>query len=120
MRPIKFRAFLKEDKTICDVVRIDLFAKCALVKLKNGRHKDFSFDDIKLMQFTGLYDKHGKEIYEGDVVRLRSDKKIAKVVFEKGKFLTKIGKSNYSLGNWETHAIEIIGNIHDNPELLEQ
>lgn len=72
-----------------------------------------------LGQFTGLYDKNGKEIYEGDIVRLsRSDKKITKVVFEKGKFLTKLNKSNYSLGGWETHAIKIIGNIHENPELL--
>lgn len=121
MRTIKFRAFNKEDKTICDVVRIDLFVKCALVKLKNGRHKDFSFDDIELMQFTGLYDKNGKEIYEGDVCSGHSDG-IGVIEWEdlSGGY-DYVFPNEDIVGIWEViKDIVVIGNIHENPELLEQ
>lgn len=120
MRPIKFRAFNKEDKNICDVVRIDLFVKCALVKLKNGRHKEFSFDDIELMQFTGLYDKHRKEVFEGDIVKDNYGE-IGSVEWDSEKLQFFI--STYDGGcffDQETRVYEIIGNIHENPELLEQ
>lgn len=116
MRPIKFRAFLKEDKTICDVVRIDLFVKCALVKLKNGRHKEFGFDDIELIQFTGLCDKNGKEIYDGDIVKwIDSDgnERIDEVKFIDGGF--RLCNINYTIFHYPEK--EIIGNIHDNANL---
>ena len=85
-------------------------------------------DSAKLMQFTGLKDKNGKEIYEGDIVLSkyfdnRIDKYVkrkAKVMFERGCFLVKNGYWTPLLTNiiGDTWALEIIGNIYENPELL--
>lgn len=81
--------------------------------------------DHTLMQFTGLKDKNGKEIYEGDILRDTED--IAKVVFEKGAFIAQV--KTFGFG-WKAYAnlweylkdwkdVEVIGNIYQNPELLQ-
>lgn len=62
-------------------------------------------------QFTGLYDKNGKEIYEGDIVKLNYPKIIGLVVFDSGSFYTQKDNGHYSLKGYTIH--EIIGNIHD-------
>lgn len=78
---------------------------------------------LMLMQYTGLDDKNGKEIYEGDIVKYRDSRgqHIEKVIFDKGCF--------YAGMHWESSTrvapklinpriTEVIGNIYDNPELL--
>ena len=78
-------------------------------------------------QFTGLLDKNGKEIYEGDIVLClsKTDKAEMVVIFEDGEFrmvLTEkyhvytTGFGFYAIRNFDK---EVIGNIHDNPELAE-
>ena len=79
-------------------------------------------DKCELMQYIGLKDKNGKEIYEGDILKIETDI-IGEVVFKDGCFV------NNSSG-WGLHTylsmptpykipeIEIIGNIYENPELL--
>ena len=86
-------------------------------------------------QFTGLTDKNGKKIFEGDIVRCKyantpANEHIQKVVFYDGKFMAEFSQGGCyaELYDGATHfsfdksvymtEIEVIGNIHDNPELL--
>jgi len=87
----------------------------------------------KLMQFTGLKDKNGKDIYEGDIIRyfnLLGELAIGIIVFKDGSFRFKNTNNQearqwndgdhdwYSIENIELFEMEIIGNIYENPELL--
>ena len=84
----------------------------------------YDLDPSTVGQFTGLRDKNGKRIFEGDVVLKRTyhGKKAFPVEFGGGMFYCGFGGGSstathrYTL---EDKQIEIIGNIHDNPELLE-
>ena len=90
-------------------------------------------DECELMQYTGLKDKNGKEIYEGDIVKIYMAQTnewvnyqilFYKGVFGLGKSLEKtelydfLQKLIYFSGNKEQCNFEVIGNIHQNPELL--
>ena len=80
----------------------------------------FEVDPETVGQYTGLKDKNGKKIYEGDLYH-QGDKEILYVVVWKDTSLKgkQVKASSYAgLSFWQ-ERIEIIGNIHDNPELLE-
>jgi len=71
-----------------------------------------------LMQFTGLKDKNGKEIYEGDIVRTDEASWVAQVIYHRDCFMcTGLDSKGFSVVcNWEN--FEVIGNIYENPELV--
>ena len=87
------------------------------------------FDDYEcIMQSTGLKDKNGKEIFEGDILAFETDDEVIKVnVFwdeEHALFMFESKKYNEQeplaeLVENNTYPFEIIGNIYENPELLE-
>jgi hypothetical protein len=68
-------------------------------------------------QFTGLKDINDQDAYEGDIVSLDSDKPPYQIIFAEGKFEIVGNGINYDLGE-EFMDCEIIGNIHENLELL--
>lgn len=102
-------------------------------KLTCNNLKGWSIDDEYLMQSTGLFDKNNKEIFEGDIVkRYKSpffkaewEYRIEIVIKEKASLL--LGRSfdkNFGTRPFETPftksvLLEVIGNIYENPELLE-
>lgn len=113
MREIKFRAWDGDTMHYNGVIIMDDESSVCL----NGC---IDCDDAQpvadIMQFTGLNDKNGKEIYEGDIVRLENTKWLFETVDWK-KLSWWLGE--YMLSDYNPQDLEIIGNIYDNPELTQ-
>ena len=119
----KFRAWLKGDKEMVDVDEIAFRTNWIRVFYELNYYW-FKFDDVKLMQSTGLFDRNGKEVFVGDIVKCTRGCH-HEVYLEKEYGGTFIGgmPAVYLKGLNEgyawTEAEEIIGNIYENKELLE-
>jgi len=103
MREIKFRAWHKGSEVMCKPLKLELA----------GMYDS----DYIVMQFTGLKDKNGKEIYEGDILQLDYANK-DRIVCE---YVVYGNVSRFIMGEEEvvfTGGAEVIGNIYENPELL--
>ena len=125
MREIKFRAWIKELNEIREVEYINFWKK--MISFPNKFCKEYylnaDFDEIELMQYTGLKDKNNKEIYEGDIVKLRANHGIGVIKYydEWGAFIVEYIKPRplAVLGmNYYKEDIEILGNIYEKSELL--
>ncbi len=143
-REIKFRIYDTDEKEMFyqeDIDYIDFFTGIVFIREEDGY--DYLIDsrsDGKLMQYTGLKDKNGKEIYEGDILRCKCLKKCkldscAEKVIQYKNSLIEWWESGCNLGyrlrdskgktmmikptHLNTMEVEVIGNIYENPELLE-
>lgn len=146
MREIKFRAFSKELGTIHEVDLINWengFVHLKQFAIYNEENEQAlggaMMDKLVVMQFTGLHDKNGKEIYEGDIIGTSDTYKPIFVVkfgeysdcveeygYDGCGWYLDMGKEQISLARmshinssgFEVPGCEVIGNIHQNPELL--
>lgn len=131
MREIKFRAWNVEEKKMYAVEAIDwsesTIVTCHLYDGKQTRklypNKEYG-DDIEFMQYTGRKDKNEKEIYEGDI--LETEGKLGVVRWDEVEsrfrvYFASTGHSiayNYPISSF--HNYKLVGNIYENPELVEE
>lgn len=122
----KFRAWNKSTKVMYDdgdIVSIDFEKSEICVKtLFFGKFSYYDFNDIVLMHSTGFTDKDGKEIFEGDIVDSEGGFTTGVVEFRSdlGMFVSTLIKYNNFEQLCNAHGlVKVIGNIYENPELLE-
>lgn len=126
-REIKFRAWDKKNKIMFPVTTLhfdDTNFQALTIQEHNhySHHEFFRLDDdqVVLMQFVGLHDRNGKEIYEGDV--WSEGKSTAVVVYKEDRFIldwiTNRDCLNEILRNHIEYG-EVIDNIYENPYFLE-
>lgn len=76
--------------------------------------------EYETMQFTGLLDRHGKEIYEGDIVRNTADKYHYEIKWDNFESAWSLGENGSPIRRYLLSEYwEVIGNIYENPELLQ-
>lgn len=122
---LEFRARIIETNEIFPVDAV-WFNSSVCLDVTNSDYmwktKVYGLKEVELLQYTGLKDKNGKNIFRGDIVIGRNRRTDWKERNEKVTFLNGC----YMFGNWNAHEyfnghaeIEVIGNIYENPELLE-
>lgn len=127
-REIKFRAWDVESNEMTlpnDILEVLVSMKnevYAMVKGRNETLGGINRNNTILMQYTGLKDKNGTEIYEGDIVSDSINGGLGEVFFDEGCFLIDWEDEFTTITlhqNIREFGVEVAGNIHENPELLE-
>ncbi len=118
-RIIKFRHFSEDFNKLVDVDYIDLLRNGFGIQYgQNSEAVRWEYpDELQLQQFTGLYDKNGKEIYEGDIIKDES-------MFDENQTIVEWNRNGFGWypfdywggGELEVTVCVVIGNIHQPPE----
>lgn len=123
MNRVKFRAWKKANtpEMFNDIKVIDWIKNIIKIKYpvgNNFRIDEESLDNVILMQYIGLKDKNGTEIYEGDLVQVEG-------LFPNEPFEVWFRSGLFHIGNWNSQGFmnafdfyEVVGNVYENPELL--
>ena len=129
MREIKFRAWDKKQKEMI-FSGVDFHIRLLQMtdEYKGERESIIGFQNefegqlFEMMQFTGLHDKNGKEIYEGDIIL--HDEIRFEVIWSNGRFLLRHERKwlddERNIWNIGESGMEVIGNRFENPELLKE
>lgn len=129
-RKIEFRCFDVYNQEMQEVRKLDFETKNE-VYIEPYMFSDlFSTKEMILMQYTGLNDKHGKKIFEGDILKVdnyimygEGSKEYQEVGFEYGSFMTaRYGGKAFNTYLWiiVSDGCEVVGNIYENKELIEK
>lgn len=122
MKDIKFRVWDNERNAMFNSksVDIDFFEGKIEITSDTIRYDEVYTDEIKdfeLMQYVGCKDKNNKEIYEGDIVKTKEH--IGQIIYSKGMFFIDV-KGDFYLPIYNvSEFMEVIGNIYENPDLLD-
>ncbi len=120
MREIKFRAWVKNNKVGHELFTVVMISWIGKEVILSGKGGSIGLDDCVLTQYTGLKDKNGKEIYEGDIIK-RTDDSLRLVKW--AKFGFQLYGTIFPDSYWDSDYLdwqqsEVIGNIYENKELL--
>lgn len=120
----KFRAWLKKEQKMDNEIDHISWLEDELYCIGDGITYMVSAEDLVLMQSTGLKDKNGKEIFEGDIVKMAKDVYSEPTYYEVVRHYGgayRLESKQHGCELWLRHnGCEVVGNIYENPELLEE
>lgn len=119
----RYRAWIKSLKWMCDVTNISFDSKFVDICQQGDTEMSVEFDEITLMQSTGLFDRNGKIIFEGDIVKMAKDVYSEPTYYEVVRHrggAYRLESKQHGCELWLRHTdCEVVGNVYENRELLE-
>ena len=127
MKELKIKAWLKKEKKMVSIIGIDFNYEYIRYteddNLFNENYKTAEFKNIELLQFTGLKDNGGQELYEADVIKFNDgiDDIYGLISYDDEDGAYRVSYENITEHLSEREGdFEIVGNIFENPDLHEQ
>lgn len=128
----RYRVFDNDDRKMHDVIFLNYENNSVEWYNDNNKKRAAFIEKVPTLQCTGLKDKNGREICDGDILKFKlledfaafgTNEKyveiIAPVIYEYGGFFIEQSENSIFLGQLPMSEIEVVGNIYENPELLE-